>query len=321
VSAPTRRQRRAMVVLLVVSLTLVTLDYRSSSFAGVRSATQTVFGPVQRGLTAVVAPVGRFLAGIPAVAGNRRRIDELERANADLQRQLRESTLTGSRTEQLRRLDLLAGLGQYRVVPASVVALGPSLGFEWTVTVDAGTRDGVRTGMTVVNGDGLVGRVKQVSPVSSVVVLAVDPGSSVGVRLAGSNQLGVATGDGLAPLSFGPLDPQTRARVGDRLVTGPYGGSTYVAGIPVGEISSVSADPAAPAADAALRPYVTFAALDLVGIVLAAPRTDPRDSVLPAAPTPTATPTPTPTPTPTSAGPAGTPQPGTPRGAGPSATP
>ncbi len=310
-SAPTRRQRRAMVLLLVVSLAFVTLDYRSSSFAGIRSATQTVFGPVQRGLTAVFAPVGRFLAGIPDAAGSRSRIEQLQRENADLRRRLRESTLTGSRADELRRLELLAGLGQYRVVPATVVALGPSLGFEWTVTVDAGTVDGVRVDMTVVNGDGLVGRVKQVTPTSSVVVLAVDPGSSVGVRLAGSNQLGIATGDGLAPMSFGPLDPQTRARVGDRLVTGPYGGSTYVAGVPVGEVTAVSDDPTTPA-EASVRPYVTFAALDLVGIVLAGPRTDPRDSVLPASPTHT------PSPTPTSLAP--TAQPGT-RGAGPSGTP
>jgi rod shape-determining protein MreC len=315
VTAPTRRQRRAMLVLLIVSLLLVTLDYRSSSFAGIRTATQTVFGPVQRGLTTVFAPVGRFFAGVPDAAGSRGRIEALQRENAELQRKLRESSVNGARGDELRRLELLAGLGRYRVVPATVVALGPSLGFEWTVTVDAGTRDGVRPGMTVVNGDGLVGRIKQVTRTSSVVVLAVDPGSSVGVRLAGSDQLGVATGDGLAPMSFSPLDPQTRARVGDRLVTGPYGGTTYVPGIPVGAVTAVSTDPATPAGTATVRPYVTFAALDLVGVVLDGPRTDPRDSVLPAAPSRTPTPSVAPT------GPASPPRPGTPRGAGPSGTP
>ena len=135
-TAPTRRQRRAMVVLLVISLMLVTLDYRSDSFAGIRSATQTVFGPVQRGLTAVFAPVGRFFAAVPDAAGSRARIEALQRENAELRRKLLESSVNGTRAEELRRLELLAGLGGYRVVPATVVALGPSLGFEWTVTVD-----------------------------------------------------------------------------------------------------------------------------------------------------------------------------------------
>jgi rod shape-determining protein MreC len=293
VTAPTRGQRRAVVLLLVVCALLVTVDHRGDSFAGARSVTRSVFDPVQRGMSAMVAPVGRFFGGIDDLGDSRRRIDELERQNADLRRRLREGELTGSRAEQLRRLSLLAGQGQFPVVPATVVGVGPSLGFEWTVTVDAGHRDGVRPDQTVVAGDGLVGRVKQVSDGSAVVVLAVDPGSSVGVRIAGGGQLGVAGGNGLGPLTFSPLDPQTRVKVGDRLVTGPYGGSTYVAGIPVGEVTGVSGDPGAPAREATVRPYVGFSALDLVGVVLAAPRTDPRDRMLPtptpASPAPTAT--------------------------------
>jgi rod shape-determining protein MreC len=310
---PTGRQRRAMLVLLVVSIAFITLDYRSGSFTGIRSTAQTVFGPVQRGVTAVAAPVGRFFAGIPDAAGTHGRITELQRQNADLQRRLRESTLNGSRLESLRRLELLAGLGQYRVLPAAVVSLGPSLGFEWTVTIDAGVRDGVRVDMTVVNGDGLVGRVKQVSASTSVIVLAIDPGSSVGVRLAGSDQIGVASGAGLGPVTFAPLDPQTQVRVGDQLVTGPYGGTTYVAGVPIGEVIAVSGDPGSAARSAAVRPYVAFTALDLLGVVLVAPRQDPRDSVLPGRPTATASPTatvsPTSRPSPTASGtaPSGTP--------------
>lgn len=291
-SPPTGGQRRAILVLLVISLVFITLDYRSSSFAGIRSAAQTVFGPVQRGVTAVVDPVGRFFAGIPDAAGAHGRITELERQNAELQGKLRESGVDAGRLDQLRRLELLAGLGQYRVLPAAVVSLGPSLGFEWTVTIDVGTRDGVKPDMTVVNGDGLVGRVKQVTGLTSVVVLAADPGSSVGVRLAGSDQLGIATGAGLRPLTFAPLDPQTRVRVGDQLVTGPYGGSTYVAGVPVGEVTGVTGDPGGTAGTATVRPYVTTTTLDVVGIVLAGPRRDPRDSVLPARPTGSPSPTP-----------------------------
>jgi rod shape-determining protein MreC len=318
---PTGRQRRAMLMLLVISLAFITLDYRSRSFDGIRSAAQAVFGPLQRGVTAVAAPVGRFVAGIPDAAGSRGRISELERQNADLQRRLRESTLNGSRLDELRRLELLAGLGQYRVVPATVVSVGPSLGFEWTVTIDAGTRDGVRVDMTVVNGDGLVGRVKQVSGTTAVIVLAIDPGSSVGVRLAGSNQVGVASGAGLGPVTFAPLDPQTQVRTGDQLVTGPYGGTTYVPGVPVGEVTGVSGDAGSAAREATVRPYVTFTALDLVGVVLVGPRQDPRDSVLPprstGTPRPTASAAPRSGPSPSGPGPTG----GSPSGARPSGTP
>ena len=48
-------------------------------------------------------------------------------------------------------------------------------------------------------------------------------------------------------------------------------------------MTAVSGDPGAPAREATITPYVSFASLDLVGIVLAAPRADPRDALLPAA--------------------------------------
>jgi rod shape-determining protein MreC len=309
-TAPTRHQRRTIIFLLVLSITFVTLDYRSGSMAGIRSAAQTVFGPVQRGLTAVFAPVGRFFSGVPDVGRSHRRIQELEQQNADLQRRLRESELASSRSEELQRLKLLAGTAQFRVVPATVISVGPSLGFEWTLSIDVGSQDGVKPDMTVVNGDGLVGRVTHVTASTAVVLLASDPGSTVGVRLAGSNRLGLASGGGLGPLGFVPLDPQTRVKVGDRLVTGPYQESTYVAGIPVGEVIAIAGDPDAPALEAQVRPYVTVSALDLVGVVLVGPRTDPRDSLLPARPTAGATSTPVATrPVPATASPlpAGTP--------------
>jgi rod shape-determining protein MreC len=280
-TAPTRGQRRAVFLLLVLSVVLITLDHDGDAFGGIRSAAHSVVDPAQQGVTTVAAPIGRFFGGIGDIGSSGRKIDALEKENAELRRQLREGELTATRSEELRKLQLLGGAGRFTVMPATVTGLGPSLGFEWTVTVDAGRRDGVTQDQTVVDSDGLVGRVKQVGESSSIIVLAVDPGSAVGVRVAGSNALGVAAGNGLGPLTYTPLDPSTRVKVGDRLVTGPYGGSTYVAGLPVGQVTAVSGDPGAPAREATIAPYVSFSSLDLVGIVLAAPRTDPRDRLLP----------------------------------------
>lgn len=280
-NAPSRRQRLAIVVLLVVSALFVTLDYRSGSFDSLRSGAATVFGPVQRGFSAAFGPVGQFLGGVPHVRGYRQQIDDLKRQNGDLRRQLHENSLDSDRSDELQHLKLVAGLGQYRVLPASTVSFGPSLGFEWTGTIDVGAKDGVKQGMTVINGDGLVGRIKQVGQTTSVVLLAVDPGSTVGVRQEASKNLALLTGNGLSPMSFDPLDPQSEVKVGDRLVTGPYGGSTYVPGVPVGVITKVDANRRNGTTTAQVRPYVKMSALDVVGVVLTAPREDPRDSVLP----------------------------------------
>src|SRR5215475_13255439 len=157
---PSRRQRTALIALLLLAAVFITLDARGTAFGGLRSGAETVFGPVQRGLATIFGPVGRFLGGIPHLGSNRSDIDALRREDDDL-------------------LQLLSGLGGYRVLPATVVSLGPSLGFEWTVTIDAGSLDGVRPDMTVVAGTGLAGRVKQVGRTTSLVVLAADPGTKV----------------------------------------------------------------------------------------------------------------------------------------------
>ncbi|MBI3687164.1 MAG: rod shape-determining protein MreC [Actinobacteria bacterium] len=282
---PTRRQRLALAALLALAVVLVTVDYQGRAFGGLRAGTESVFGPLQHGVSAVVGPVGRFLGGIPHLASSGRRIDALRQQNDDLRRQLAEQALDTARAEQLSRLTLLAGLGQYRVLPAAVIGFGPGPGFEWVATLDVGARDRVVPGQTVVSGDGLVGRVKQVGATTCTVVLAADPGSSVGGRIAGSGQLGLVTGNGTAAMRLTLLDPNARVSAGDRLVTGPYGASTYVAGVPIGEITEVGADTGGVGPrTATVRPYVAFTRLDLVGVVLTGPRTDPRDSVLPPKP-------------------------------------
>ena len=279
--APTRGQRRAVILLLLLSVVLITLDHRGEAFRRVRGAAHSVVDPAQTGVTTLVAPIGRFFGRLGDLGDPGRKIDALQKENAALRRQLRESELSTTRSDELQKLKLLSGQGGFTVLPAVVTGLGPSIGFEWTITVDAGRRDGLQPDQTVIDSDGLVGRVKQVGESWAVVVLAVDPGSAVGVRVAGGNALGVAAGNGLGPLTYTPLDPATRVQVGDRLLSGPYGGSTYVAGLPVGEVTKVSGDPGAPAREATVRPYVSFASLDLVGIVLAAPRADPRDRLAP----------------------------------------
>jgi rod shape-determining protein MreC len=176
-----------------------------------------------------------------------------------------------------------------------VIAIGSAQTFSWTVTIDAGTRDGVRADMTVLDGDGLVGRVKTAGPSTATVLLAVDPESSVGVRLEGSLEVGFTTGQGIeddGALDLRLLDGQSTVAPGDRLVTfGSQGDTPYVPGVPVGAVRSVQGSPGSQTRTAVVAPYVDFTALDLVGVVVEPPRSDPRDAVLP--PRPASSPQPT----------------------------
>ena len=76
----------------------------------------------------------------------------------------------------------------------------------------------------------------------------------------------MATGRGTGGFRFTPLDPHTRVRVGDQLVTGPSGASSFVAGLSVGRVTSV-ADSAAGVTTAAVAATTSPTALDLVGVI------------------------------------------------------
>jgi rod shape-determining protein MreC len=293
-----RRTRVLLALLLVTSVSLITIDYRGgddSPLNGVRSAAATVFGPVERVTAAIAAPVSDAVDGLSGLGDGGAEADQLAERNKALRSRLRASALDRSRAQELDDLLKIAGAGRYRVVPARVIAIGAAQTFSWTVTLDAGSRDGIRPDMTVLDGEGLVGRVKTVGPSTSTVLLAVDPESSIGVRLEGSMEVGFTTGQGVrdrGDLDLRLLDGQSSVAPGDRLVTfGSQGDTPYVPGVPVGRVVTVSGSPGSQTRTAVVAPYVDFTSLDLVGVVVEPPRKDPRDSVLP--PKPAATPTPT----------------------------
>lgn len=278
-----------LALLLVTSVSLITLDYRGgvrSPLDGLRSLAAAVFGPVEQVAAAIAGPVGDAVERMSSLGDRRDELTRLRRENEELTRQLRTSELARHRAAELDALLKVAGAGQYRIVPAQVIAVGAAQTFSWTVTIDAGTGDGVRPDMTVLNGDGLVGRVKTAGPSTATVLLAIDPDSSVGVRLEASMEVGFTTGQGMDDvLDLRLLDGQSAVGPGDRMVTfGSKGDTPYVPGVPVGVVGSVHGTPGSQTRTASVRPYVDFSSLDLVGVVVEPPRTDPRDSVLPPPP-------------------------------------
>ena len=181
----------------------------------------------------------------------------------------------------------------FRLVPAQVVAVGPAQAFARTVTIDAGSADGVHTDMTVVEAGGLVGRVLRTDAHSATVLLAVDANSVVGGRLAESMELGFLRGSGDigddALLSMDLVDPTVEPTEGDTVVTwGSRGGSPYIAGVPIGTVADVQASAGDQSVSAHVEPFADMSALDVVGVVVAHDRQGPRHELSRVAPGSTA---------------------------------
>ena len=282
-----RRTRIILAVLVVASLTFVILDLRGGQgpLTGVRNVAANLIGGVERVAAAVFSPItgaGSWWSTMRDQAGQ---IETLTAENEKLRGEAQTVANDLARVKALDGLLGVASVGQYRIVPAEVIAVGPAQDFSWTVTIDAGSSDGIEPDMTVMNGQGLVGRVLKTTSNTSTVVLLVDSSSAVGGRVAGTEEIGIVSGTGRQDsLSFQLLDPQADLRVGDALVTfGSKGGRPVAPGLPIGEVVEVGGTPGQLTRVATVRPYVDVSTLSIVAVVTRPPRVDPRDSLLPRA--------------------------------------
>ncbi|MFB7373855.1 rod shape-determining protein MreC [Streptomyces sp. NPDC056222] len=298
----TRESRLLLVLLIAIAFALITVDIRGgeeSPVDGARQAAAAVFGPVENGVASAVDPIGNAIGAVRDSGERHTRIAALERENAALKAKLGSDDRNRSRVRELDTLLRTAGAGQYGIKGAEVIAIGAAQGFSWTVTIDAGANDGIERDMTVLNGAGLVGRVTTVGPSTATVLLANDPDFTVGTRMENSDELGFATGQGNGPLLVQLLNGKAKVKPGDRLVTfGSQANKPFVPGVPVGEIVRVDPLGGGLTRNVYVRPYVGFSKLDIVGVVVQAPRTNPRDMVLPPKPKPAPTVTVTVTPPP-----------------------
>lgn len=285
-----RRGRLVLGVLLSAALVVLTIDHRAgdaSPLRQLRTAGATVLGTVQQFGVGVVRPVGEFVESIVDAPSAQRRIEALQKENAELRASLVAGRLDASRAKELERLLGLTRDKGFKVVTANVVARRGLPGFEDSVQIDVGSADGVQPEMTVLNGDGLVGRVLHTSPHSSTVLLISDLASAVGARLEGDKEIGVVHGVGENGrlVQFRLLDSTASLSRGGRIVSfGSQDGRPYAAGVPIGVIERVEATPGELTRIAYARPYADLTALDVVGVVVAAPRREDREAVAPKAP-------------------------------------
>jgi rod shape-determining protein MreC len=273
-----RPSSTVLVLLLLASFTLITLDVRggeSSPVDPLRSVAGQVLGPVEEATATVVRPFQAVPEFFTTTGALRSEVERLEAENAALRGRLATSVVDRNRAAELDGLLQSSSSTGYALVPARVVAVGPAQSFSRTVTIDAGTSSGVRPDMTVLNNEGLVGRVIRADRSTATVLLIIDRDSVVGGRLGSTMEVGFLRGrggigdDGRLDLDL--VDNAVTPGRDDVLVTwGSENGAPYVAGIPIGRVTSVYSSPRQLSKRAVIDPFADFSSLDLVGVVVRA---------------------------------------------------
>jgi rod shape-determining protein MreC len=238
-SRRTSRSRFTLVLLVLTSITVLTLDFRGSSvIREVRGAASTVFSPFRSVADTVFGPVGDAWNGAFSYDDVRRENDELRRQLDDARAAAAAGQQATKELDEIREANNLTVLATIKHVSADVIG-GPVSNFVHTIELNKGSDAGIREGMPVVSG-GLVGRVVQVTGGRSVVKLLTDPDFAVAVRLAtsGETAVGRGTGDG-RPLRVTNVPVAVKVPERETLVTSGYDRAIFPKDIAVGEVTKV----------------------------------------------------------------------------------
>lgn len=271
------RSRFTIVLLVLFSLTVLTLDFRDVGVVqDVRHAAGSALRPLQGVADYVATPFQNTWNGIAGYddlqsenEALRARVDELEGEivrNEDAAEQL---------SELLDQVDI-PWVGSINTATARVIQQPPSA-FSHAVVIDKGSSDGIKEGMPVVTGAGLVGQIVDVSSDRSSVQLVTDPEFRVGIRFVSSQRLGTAKGQGASralriDTGIEPNEDDADLPRRERITTsGIDDRSSFPASIPVGRVVRTSVANGGLTLEVFAEPMADLDQLSYVNVLLSVP--------------------------------------------------
>jgi len=278
------RRRRALLVLLVVAA-LVLLSTQFSEREGgplhsMQRAVASVFGPLEEGATRALKPARDLVNWVDETFNARGENDDLRGELQELRTQLAQAQSAEGENAELRKLldlDRQGTLAGYTPVTARVIGRSPTVWYS-TVTIDEGSSAGVKVNDPVVTGDGLAGRIADVTRGTAVVTLITDDRSAVSARILPDGPEGVAEPEVGDPsdLLLDFIDKSQLIQRGQILVTAGWSNgaisSAFPAGIPIGKVSETAVGEQQAYQRVHVTPYADIRGLDFVQVATGGPR-------------------------------------------------
>ena len=254
-------------VLIVVFVPLPSLTLKG------KGAVRSAMAPAERGASSFWQRVSETMAAIRGIGGAEEKIRELSYELVRTQAEL--SSLRDVETVNLRLQRTLEfnKASPHELIPCNVVSRNIS-GWWNTVRIGKGSRDGVRKNRAVISPDGLVGRTKEVTPLTSEVLLISDPACRISAKLARASVFGLVrgtgstlTGEPKARMEF--INKDIEIKVGDEIVTSGLASAAgeFPKGVHIGYVEKIYRDDSGLFQYAEIIPRATVGLLDYVFVV------------------------------------------------------
>jgi len=275
-----RRRRLTLVLLVITSLVLISLDERGSGIIDTaRSTAQDVIAPMQRAIDSVVNPVADFFDGLGRSNELEAENARLRDANAKLQAQVERAKAAVAENDRFREVFDIPQIEDFNGIVAEV-STGSVDNFHRTWRIDKGSSSGIAVDMPVVvggnSGGALVGRVQSVASDSAVIERIDDRDFSAGAQLVQNGSPGpIGAAQGIpnsSELRFQLFDSGNAGIAiakDDLVVTSGGAGSIFPKGLPIGHVTRAVPATATVQRDTRLQPIVDLDRVDFVKILRA----------------------------------------------------
>jgi Cell shape-determining protein len=260
-----------LALLIIGSFVLLTVTYGQGS-DGVQRGVSAIFSPLQDVADRALKPARDMVNWFDSTFDARGRDSRLESELQAARRQAVAGQAAIAENAQLRKLvslDRNVIPSGYKPVTGRVIARSPTVWYS-AVAIDIGSGDGVAVNDPVVNGDGLIGRVAEVTGGSAQVTLISDHSSAVAAKVVPQGVQGVVKPDVGNPddLILDFISPAKRVHQGETVVTAGWRAqgfaSLFPPNLPVGEVTRVSI---VEREEVHVRPYADLRNLDLLQVL------------------------------------------------------
>jgi rod shape-determining protein MreC len=262
------RERSGYLFLGVMLGHILLISAQVNSRSGVpvlEAVTFGAFAEVERMISAGVSSVRRGWSGYAGLRQLKSQNDELTRRLEEAQIALQQQRALADRTRNLERLLELRDTSKLDTLAAEIIAAGAMPDFR-TLTIDKGTREGVKADMAVIAPAGVVGRVVLPTSRAAKVQLLIDRNAAAGALVERSRAQGVITGSGDNRLRMDYVSEVADVIVGDLVVTSGIDG-IYPKGYVIGQVESVEKSGTS-YKTITVKPAVDFTSLEEVLVVL-----------------------------------------------------
>lgn len=263
-----------LLLVVFVLISGVMLAFSSGSFVlNFKNIGFTVFSTVQSGVHSVFSGIGDTFGAVRELAQLKKEYAELTRKLEDYEQMRRSNAEIRKENERLlEQLQFTTSLEE-KNYPAQIISRDTDNLYAY-FTINKGSTSGIKKNMPVIayqNGNsGLVGKIVQVGPFTSVVMPVYNMNCTVSARIQNSRDLGLVTGNGKEelPLTMKYIKKRVLEELhyGDVVVTSGEN-NNYMRDLPLGSISKISIVEYDSSLDIELTPIIDFSRLETVVVV------------------------------------------------------